>query len=561
MTSTRRDGHFALSPRHELLLRAALGKDARALAAFATWKQGLDILTIDLASQRFVPRLVANLEGLGADADDPVLAQFRKVTRFTWLKTQFLIANSEPLITALEEAGISAMLLKGAAVVHHTGGEVALRPMDDIDIAVPFADVHEAFAVAAKAGFTPDGHQRSPEELDVCLPLLHALGTRNAANALVDVHWHVIPDGLHPEADRDFWRGAQPATLGRAACSATSREDTMVHAIAHAARPEFDPSLRWAADIAALVQTAPPGGIDWDAVVRQARRSRLARQTGQALDVVRRVADIDVPVEVIGTLDRTRVPLAERLDARARRRRDGGQRLPTGAEYLVDAYQRFVGREVAPGRRASLVDRGRFLQQWWDLERLRDVPPYAAFVGLGRPWSMAERRAVPAFEGPRLALGERLSFAVGGGGRPFLGADWSFAEEHGTWTMGREAVLRLRLVGGVAGRPVVLVFGVAPRLSPLRPHSRVDVVVNHRKLARWSFAGSEWCPQEREVEVGSSLLDPSGRLEVRLIVDRPITPNSIGQGSDSRHLGLFLGSLTSRIPSADAVPIETGGPA
>ena len=227
---------------------------SRSLDAFRTWKQGLDIGDLDLASQRFVPRLVANLEGLGADPDDPVLTQFRKVTRFTWLKTQFLIANSEPLLSALGEAGIPTMLLKGAAVVHHTGGDVALRPMDDIDIAIPVANVHEAFAIGAQVGFLPDGPALNREELEACVRLLHALGTHNAAHALVDLHWHMIPDGLHPEADRDFWLASSPARLGRVECSASSREDTIVHAVAHAARPETDPSLRWAADIAALVR-------------------------------------------------------------------------------------------------------------------------------------------------------------------------------------------------------------------------------------------------------------------------------------------------------------------
>jgi hypothetical protein len=551
VTRTRRlgnDGYFGLTPRHELLLRAALGTDDRSLAAFRLWKQGLDVLQIDLASQRFVPRLVANLDRLGADTDDPVLAQFRKVTRFTWLKTQFLIANSEPLIRALGESGIPTMLLKGAAVVHHTGGEVALRPMDDIDIAVPLAHVHAAFAVAAEVGFIPDGPALSPAELEICAALLHALGTRNALQALVDVHWHMLPDGLHPEADRDFWIGAQPAQLGGAECSVSSREDTMIHAVAHAARPETDPSLRWAADLAALVQSAPTRGIDWDRVTSQARRHRLALQTAQALGVVRRVADVAVPLDVIGSLSRSRAPLAERIDARPRRRRDGRSRLPSRAEHIADAYQRFIGRQVPPGRRASLADRGRFLQEWWDLERLRDVLPYAAFVAAGRPWKLAERgRGLPPFHVPPLALGQTVGFAVGEGGRPYLGADWSFPEEHGTWTMGREAVIRLQVDGGASSAtPLVLAFRLAPQLSPMCPHLQVDVVVNHRQLVRWSFVGTTWSPQDREVVVDPSLLDPSGRMEIRLIIRRPTSPNSVGGGSDSRHLGLFLSALEVR---------------
>jgi hypothetical protein len=240
--------------------------------------------------------------------------------------------------------------------------------------------------------------------------------------------------------------------------------------------------------------------------------------------------------------------MAERLDARPRRRRDGRVRLPSRAERIADACQRFIGREVPPGRRASLADRGRFLQEWWDLEGLRDVPPYAAFVVAGRPWKLAERsRGLPPFRVPPLALGQRVGFAVGEGGRPYLGADWSFPEEHGTWTMGREAVIRLQVDGAAtSGPPLVLAFRVAPHLSAMRPHLQVDVVVNHRQLVRWSFVGSTWSPQDREVVVDPSLLDPSGRMEVRMIIRWPTTPNSVGGSSDSRHLGLFLCALEVR---------------
>ncbi len=557
------DGYFTLSLRHELLLRAALGGDERSIAAFEEWKQGLDVLRIDLASQRFVPRLLANLERLGADADDPVLERFRKVTRFTWLKTQFLIANCDPLVAALGEAGIPTMLMKGAAVVHHTGGDVALRPMDDIDIAIPLAALHEAFAVAAEVGFRPDGPTLSGEELDVYAALLHALGTRNGANALADVHWHVLPDGLHPASDQDFWRGSEPALLGKAECSATSREDTIVQAVAHAARPETDPSLRWAADVAALVESAPSGGVDWDSVVTRARRHRLAVQTGQALAVVRRVADLPVPRATIDALRGSRVPLAERMDARPHRRRDGSPRLPNQAEQVVDAYQRFVGRAMPPGSRPSPLTQARFLREWWGLDRLREVPVHAAFVAAGRPWSLAGLGSPRHSASPApLEVGHIVRFVPGDDGRGYLGVGWSFPEEVGTWTVAREATVRLEITDRWAPEErLVLRLGLSPQLSPLRSRLDLDVVVNGHRLARWAFVGTAWCPQDREVVLDPGVWHESGRLEIRMVIRRPTTPNSVDGGSDSRALGICLASLTVRrygTTDAEGRPEETG---
>jgi hypothetical protein len=542
-----RDGHFTVAPRHQLLLRAALGDDERSLAAYRTWSDGIDVRRIDLASQRFLPRLLSNLLRLGAATDDPLLEQFRKVTRFTWLKTQFLIAQSEPLVAALGQAGIPAMVLKGAAVVHHTGGDVALRPMDDIDLAVPFGSLHAALGVAADVGFPPDGPALSHRELSAMAEGFHALGTRNGAGALVDLHWHVLPGSLHPDADVEFWQAAEPAHLGQVLCCASSREDTIVHAVAHAARPEADPTLRWAADVAALVRSAPTAGIDWDRVVRQARRHRIALQTAQALDVVRRLADLPVPAPVTDALGRSRVPLAERIEAHPRRRSDGRPRLPHQGEQLADAYQGYVRRKVPPGRRPAPLEPVRFLGEWWDLPSARQVPAHAGFVALGRPWHRSPHLsahldgASPA-PAPPVRLGQTTTFTIGGDGGPYLGAGWSFPEEHGTWTRSREAAVRMALSEPFPTQ-LALEFVLVPFLAPGRRRLTVDVVVQRHLVARWSFIGASWQPEERRVEVPAPVLSGADHLDLRLVIHRPATPESLGVDTGNRPLGLSLHSL------------------
>ena len=59
------DGAFTLAPHHQLLYRAALADDERALVAYRTWSRHLDLERLDVASQRMIAPLVANLERLG----------------------------------------------------------------------------------------------------------------------------------------------------------------------------------------------------------------------------------------------------------------------------------------------------------------------------------------------------------------------------------------------------------------------------------------------------------------------------------------------------------------
>jgi hypothetical protein len=540
------DGVFTLAPHHQLLYRAALADDERALDAYRTWSADLDLAGLDVASQRMIAPLVANLERLGVADDDPWMERFRKVTRFTWLKTQFLIGQTEPVLRALADAGIPAMALKGAAVVHHTGGAVALRPMDDIDLAVPFASLHPAVGVLTASGFVTEGPARTAGELAALARGLWSIGTVNGAGAEIDLHWHVLHGSLHPDADREFWAAAVPAHLGRTPCLATGREDTLLHVVAHAARPEADPTLRWAGDVVALVRSAGPDGVDWDRVVDQARRHRLALPTADALEVLRRVVGLPVPAGTVGDLRRTRVPLAERLESAPRRNPDGSRRIPTPTEQLVDAYQGFVRRRVRPGRRAGLADRAGFLAEWWDLPSVGHIPAHALFVALGRPWRTAGRMGAPTDSRSNatrsVAVGDQIGFAVGGDGHRLLGRGWSFPEPHGTWTIGREAAVRMMVDGPVPAR-LTFTCTVVPFLAPGRHGLGVDVVANGSPVARWRFEGEGWQPAERRVEVDPAVLPPSGRLELRFVIDRPLAPDAVGHESTQRPVGLSLHAL------------------
>ena len=439
------------------------------------------------------------------------------------------------------------MALKGAAVVHHTGGAVALRPMDDIDLAVPFGSLEVAVGVLASAGFVAEGPPRTSEELAALARGLWSIGTLNPAGAEIDLHWHVLHGSLHPDADREFWEAAGPAHLGRTPCLVTSREDTLLHVVAHASRPEADPTLRWAGDVVALVRSAGPEGVAWDRVTDQARRHRLALPTADALEVLRRVVGLPVPSATLAELRRTRVPLAERLGATPRRGPDGALRLPTPTEQLADAYQGFVRRRVPPGRRASVADRARFLTEWWDLPGVRQVPAHALFVALGRPWRTLGRLGSPVGRSSTgshrsVAPGDQLGFAVGGDGHRLLGRGWSFPEPHGTWTIGREAAVRM-VVDGPDRPDLVLTCTVVPFLAPGRKRLDVGVVVNGWPVAQWRFEGDGWRPDRKRVAVAAALVPPSGHLELRFVIDRPLSPDAVGHESTERPVGLSLHAL------------------
>ena len=108
----------------------------------------------------------------------------------------------------------------------------------------------------------------------------------------------------------------------------------------------------------------------------------------------------------------------------------------------------------------------------------------------GRPWTLSARlSAAPTAPTQSVAFGRTIVFAIGGDGQRYLGASWSFPEEHGTWSIAREAAVRMGIDGRLPAE-LALDLLVVPFVTPRR--RRLDVDVNGRMMARWAFLGESW---------------------------------------------------------------------
>jgi hypothetical protein len=108
---SRRGGCWP-NPAQRLLLEAALLPGERALAAYRRWRAVVDLDDIDPGSYRLLPLLAHNLAG----AADAGLGRARGVLRHTWSRNLTLLASAAGIVTALEDAGIPVMILKGGAL-------------------------------------------------------------------------------------------------------------------------------------------------------------------------------------------------------------------------------------------------------------------------------------------------------------------------------------------------------------------------------------------------------------------------------------------------------------
>ena len=349
--------------RERLMLVAAIGEPAAAEAAYERWRAEVDLTELGGAAIRVLPLLADRAR---ATDDHTVTRQVAKVVRFSWLKSQLLVTRILPSLVALQEAGIPVMLTKGAAVVQHTHGRLHLRPMNDLDVAVPRGRAGRAARLLLDRGLRAADLPARPRGAAI-LDQVHAVAfTDPETQAELDLHWQVIHGSLHRSASKEFWARARDGELRGMPVKVLAPEDTLVQVIAHGERWNLDRPLVWATDAALLLRDRPE--TDWELVADVAARHRVAGVVAEGLAGLRDLAPGLVPQQLPGPLRGPRI---------------GGRPRPGSGRTH---WQEFVRRTVAPGRRPGAPAALAYAREAFAFERVSELP------ALVRWWAGRRRR-------------------------------------------------------------------------------------------------------------------------------------------------------------------------
>ncbi len=496
-------------PRERLLLVAAIGDPGDADAAFERWRATVDLQDLEGAAIRVLPMLAERAELAG---DHIVNRQIAKVVRFSWLKSQLLLTKLLPSIEALQEAGVPVMLTKGAAVVHHSHGKLHLRPMNDLDVAVPRGKAGRAAALLAGLGFEAPAMPARPRGAPI-LDHVHALAfTDPESHAELDLHWQVLHGSLHRDASTEFWARACDGDLRGSPVKVLGREDTLVQVIAHGQRWNIDRPLVWVTDAALLLRGRTD--VDWELLADVAGRHRLAAVVAEGLAGLRELAPSLLPDRLPGSLRPSR-----RTAAASGRRAH---------------WDEFVRRTVAPGRRPRPADALGYARESWALEEARELP------GLARWWVGGRRRPLRSPETlpsdvEALRPGERVTFSSSGNGGGLIGPGWWAPDDFGTWSRGRECELTVPL-DGLCAPLAELQVGVVPLVGGPVDEQLVDVHVDGARVARWRFRLPEEYTRVVEVPVPSD----GTVARLRFTIGTRVSPMAAGTMADHRPTGFAL---------------------
>ena len=244
----------------------------RILLALVGTRQEPDLTSLDerdwavingLAGQHRLKPLLHAQNGVNPAVPSGLRRHWQETHRMAALKA--MLARQELIECAglLEAAGFSPIALKGAWLAHHAYPAPALRPMRDLDLLVPSAQILESYAALLAAGFSELEPSKKPLPAVVRLykhmPVLVA-----PRGSLVELHHRLWePDGRldHATPVQDEAALRVRAVSDKDGIRYLSPADTLAHLIIHAVyshRLDCGPLLL--ADIDFLLQTAP---IDW----------------------------------------------------------------------------------------------------------------------------------------------------------------------------------------------------------------------------------------------------------------------------------------------------------
>jgi exopolysaccharide biosynthesis WecB/TagA/CpsF family protein len=260
----------------------------------------------------------------------------------------------------LAAAGISPVLLKGAALATTLYPRFYLRPMSDIDLWIEPAVLPQAVRCLLAHGFTPSPDSAADGRVHPDLSQHRLVAARTGIR--VELHGDVHSlDGLSASRIDACWRhaSAPPELDGNA--RVLSAGDALLHTCLHLARHGFAESQVGLLDVALLTHD-PRHQFDWTTIARDALGERVAVSVTLALRVAQDVWGARIPSEyfaAIGTIrdldemrayalsqvwaQRTRLPAA--LDA-AFQAQSGPAALATFRRHIVRSKPAGVGSDA-----------------------------------------------------------------------------------------------------------------------------------------------------------------------------------------------------------------------
>jgi hypothetical protein len=308
--------HLWPSDEQRMLLDAALLDGDRAREAFRAWRATVQLeAEFSRGSYRLLPLVYHNMLRLGVT--DPVMGRLKGVYRRSWYETHQLFHRARPVVKRLADAGIPVMLVKGAPLALAYYGNVALRPMADVDIAIPQRALHEALGILRELGW-----KFSDDPEHEMVQFRHAVQCFGPDRTELDLHWRTMYEISGDAGDASFWTTSEALDFVGTEVRHPDPTHSLLLIVVHGVRWNLETPVRWIPDALAVMR-ARAADIDWTRLLQLAAQHRVTYRLGLGLTYLVESFDAPVPAEVLRRIDATDQTLLERFENRVILHDDG----------------------------------------------------------------------------------------------------------------------------------------------------------------------------------------------------------------------------------------------
>jgi len=184
-----------------------------------------------------------------------------------------LFLDASKVLKSLADNQLPVIALKGLSLAKHIYGDIALRPMSDMDLLVKEEDLVRAGRVLLTLGYT----QHFPAWESMLKTFHHLPPFTNKIGAMIELHWNIVTPDSPLKVDLDgLWERACLIQVDHVEVRALSPEDLLLHLCIHACfHLQAGLDLIPLCDMAGLIKTSADK-IDWQIV-----RERATRWGGQ----------------------------------------------------------------------------------------------------------------------------------------------------------------------------------------------------------------------------------------------------------------------------------------
>jgi hypothetical protein len=285
-----------------------------------------DVLIAESDRYRVAPLLYHRLRTFHSNMPIPanVMTMLRRIYLQSARRGMHLYHELGKVLGLLRHANIPVIVLKGAHLAELVYGNIALRPMGDVDVLVHMDDLMRVEAALLGMGYAPTERHRQ-----VTKDTWHFIYVSPKTGLTVEVHWTFLPSMYHLKIDIDGqWERSRQAIIAGVEVSVLCPEDLLLYLCLHTSKHLFKMGLKPLYDIFETIRYYGKE-IDWKQVQLRSEQSGEAKCVYLTFRLAEELLGASVPDDLMSAIkpndfdERFMLLAKERIFARGHWNSDG----------------------------------------------------------------------------------------------------------------------------------------------------------------------------------------------------------------------------------------------